>query len=439
MGAKEKIIGAVVVVAIVATMFIGASYWIGGLIEQGFQEGVQRASKFGFRVTLVDYERGLFGATARTEVVLPIGPENAPPIAFNHDIQYGRLPFLTPVARIHTELLLPSLSEVSDSAPSDGKAPFVVDTEISWKGAQHHRLASPKLDADLGDNQTRVAWTGFDGEIEVSSGQSQLEMKLDSGNLTLKEESGAVYNIEFEKLRANGKMNITDGVAGIETRLDADGIIVRAENKETIRNVGLTLLYENIDARLFSQAMQDEDESENDENAENAESEKEEKATLAMLLRHKPSFSIKNIGARWPEGEASGSFRIAYAGSDPDKFAPENDLSGDLQLSVPRAVVLRLLTAQIADEVADQHEDGEASEENIAIETKKEVETQFKSILDRGLMLEKTPGILTVDAHFQDNVLQINGQSESPEVLLELMPFPEFPEVLMELLRLIPF
>ena len=179
------------------------------------------------------------------------------------------------------------------------------------------------------------------------------------------------------------------------------------------------------------------DENDDDENAENAE--KEEKATLAILLQHKPSFSIKNIGARWPEGDASGSFRIAYVGSNPDKFVPESDLSGDLQLSVPRAVVLRLLNAQIADEVADQLEDGEASEENIAVETKKEVEKQFNSILERGLMLEKPPGTLSVDAHFQDNVLQLNGQSKPPEVLLELMPFPEFPEVLMELLSLIPF
>jgi uncharacterized protein YdgA (DUF945 family) len=373
-------------------------------------------------VTLVDYERGLFGATARTEVVLPIGPENAPPLAFNHDIQYG-LPFLAPVARIHTGLLLPAPSEISDSAPFDGKAPFVVETEVSWDGNQHHRLASPKFDAILGDNQTRVVWSGCDGEIKVSSDQAQLEIKLDSGNLTLKKESGAVYNIEFEKLRANGKMNFTDEVVGTETRLDADSITLRAENKETIRNVGLTLLYENIDARLLSQ-----DES---ENAESAESEKE-KVTFAM--RHKPSFSIKNIVAHWPEGDVSGSFRIAYVGSNPDKSAPENNLSGDLQLSVPRAVFLRLLTAQIFDEVVDLHEDGETSEEKIAIEAKEEVEKQFKSILKRSIMLEKTPGTLTVDAHFQDNVLQINGQSESPEVLVELIPFPEFPELLMTLL-----
>jgi uncharacterized protein YdgA (DUF945 family) len=423
MGAKEKIIGAVVVVAIVATMFIGASYWIGGLIEQGFQEGVQHASKLGPRVTLVDYERGIFGATARTE----IGSEDAPSIAFNHDIQYGHLPFLTPVARIHTEVLLPSLSEVPDGDPFDRKAPFVVDTEISWGGDQHHRLTSSKFDTDLGNNQTHVAWNGLDGEIEVSSGQLRLEMKLDSGTLTLKEESGAVYDIEFEKLRADGKMSITGGVAGIETKFDADSIVVKAEHKETIRNVGLTLLCENIDMRVLSQIMQNEDEDESTESAE-----KEDKAILAMLLQRKPSFSIKNIGASWPEGEASGSFRIAYVGSNPDKSAPENDLSGDLQLSVPRAVFLRLLNAQVADEVADQLQEGEVvSEESIAIETKQEVEKQFKSILERGIMLEKTPGTLTVDAHFQDNVLQVNGQSRP---LLELISF--FPE---ELLRLILF
>ncbi|MDR2244712.1 MAG: YdgA family protein, partial [Burkholderiales bacterium] len=68
MGTTKKIIGAVTLIALV--FIIGGSYWTGKGAEKTFRAGAAEIAKHGVWIKQIDYRRGLFSATARTEWAL---------------------------------------------------------------------------------------------------------------------------------------------------------------------------------------------------------------------------------------------------------------------------------------------------------------------------------------------------------------------------------
>jgi len=237
-----------------------------------------------------------------------------------------------------------------------------------------------------------------------------------------KGDSGVVRTIELDNFRVTADASVNDGALGTGLKFDADRITVEGEEKETVENPKLAFLWENIDAKAFDLTLQAMlDGREDNEQVE------------PMLLRRNPAFSIKEASARWPEGMVTGSFRIAYAGNGKDDglsmFGAPGDfqltlppaLSGDLQLEVPRALVIRHISSQASVEIADSLEDGEENEVNVEEETKKLVEKRLTAMLEKGIFVEKGE-TLTVEAHLRNGKLTINGKPQQIENLFELVP-----------------
>lgn len=457
-GTKEKIVGAIVVTAAVAT---GSSYWIGSQVEEGFRESVDWAARYGVTVSVVDYQRGFFGATARTDVVLQMASAEDPSVTeavtvpFIHNIRHGPLRALGVSARIHSEAQLAEegsahLNEMFGADPFEGKAPLVAKTVVGLGGRRHSRIVSPKFEAVMNEDQTKVFWDGLNGEIDFDSSLSHKKTNIVVGGLSFmrgdedifqtgritfksdmtlvkgfervytstkdfvlekfrfqgKSDSGAIRNVEFENFRFKGGMAVKDGALNMEIEFDADKMLVEGEAKETADNLKLVFLLENIDAKAYDDILQ----------AVLDGQEENEEAKMALLQR-KPVFSVKEASGRWPEGLATGSFRIAYDGDAKDPSAV--GLSGDLQLVLPRALVLRHLSSQVSVEITDSLEDGE--EVNVSEETTKQVDEQMAAMLEKGIFAEKGD-TLVVDAHFRSGELNINGKQQPIERLFELLP-----------------
>jgi len=481
-GTIEKVVGTVAVMAVILG---GGSYWTGSWVEQEFREGAAKATKQGaMTVNVVDYQRGVFGASARTDVVfmVPFGEDSSGAMSITvpviHSIRHGPLPALTAAARIHSEMqlteeILTRFSELFGADPFESKAPLTIDTVIGWGGEKRLHLVSPKFEALIKEDQTKVSWGGLNSEIVMSAGLTHQKGTLEIGGLsfikndddvfqigriTLKldaarserfefistgttsidlnklhfrgiADNGAVRGIEFENFRIKVDASIKEGALGSELKFDADKIIVEGRTKETIERPRLTFQLENIDAGAYEailQAMQktlgDQIEQEDEANQGQAMDTVLQEQIKVLLLRQ-PALSIKEMSAQWPEGVATGNFRIAYTGDGnphPDS-QPLSSLSGDLQLSVPRALVIRQMSARISEEVADALEDGEENEINVGKKTQEEVDKQMAAMLKNGLFAEKED-TLTVDARLRGSELNLNGKVQPLEILLGLLP-----------------
>ena len=468
-GTTEKIVGAVAVAAVVLG---GGSYWVGSQVEQGFRESVDWVARNGVTVSVVDYQRGVFGATARTDVVFQIPSAEDSSITESvtvpvvHSIRHGPLTTLTAAAHIHSEAQLTEdsiayLNELFGGDPFEGRAPLVFDTTIGWAGGRHSRIVSPKCEAIIKEDRTKVSWGGSDGEIAMDSGLTRQEMKvvinglsfirndedvfrlgrvtlksdmalvkgfervytgttsivLDKFHFRGKSENGAVRGVEFENFHVTGGTSVKDGALDMEIRFDADKIVTEGEAKEVVDNLKLAFLLENIDARAYDdilKAMYDQE----DQEQEMTEVLQEQ---IRDLLQRKPTLFIKDASARWPEGMVTGSFRVSYMGeANPDDLSISG-LSGDLQLVVPRALVIRHVNSQVSERIIDSLEDGEENQVNIEAETKEQVGKQIAALLKKGIFVEKGD-TLSVDAHFQKGELNLNGKPQPIEALFELLP-----------------
>lgn len=463
MSSVAKVVGVAVVAAVV---LVGASYWTGSKAEQAFLDAAARENQYGITVNVLEYKRGVFGATARTEVAFPA---EHPAFSFfapltlvlEHEITHGPLLTLTSVARIHTLLRLSGdsatqLDEIFGGDPFAGKAPMTIDTSIGWGGTLRNRIFSPAFEGTTKDgNEVKVSWGGIDGTLAVNAALTRLDAdityagfsmvkddnnRLQLGRITFKSDmskpdgyefvgsgtssvrmeqlvvrsssEGAAYDMENLEFKGNADVD-GDGLLKTEIRFSAGKIAIDGEPKETIENAALTLAYENIDAKAFDAITK----------SVRAQDGKTMKEQAAILLQRKPVIFIKDAFARWPEGETKLDFRLGYVGSgdlEKSPFAP-TDVDAELHLSLPRALAARLLSAQTYETVADNLEDGEASEENIQQLVKKQVDQQIADWAETGLLLDKD-GTLRADAQFRQGALDLNGKETPLETLWKILP-----------------
>ncbi|MDR2014931.1 MAG: YdgA family protein [Azoarcus sp.] len=390
-GTMEKIVGAT---ALTAVVVCGGSYWVGSQVEQEFRESVDWVSRQGVMVSVVDYQRGVFGATARTDVVFEASSDEdasnteSITVPVVHSIRHGPLSALAAAARIHSEVQLAQLTEDSIAQLNeifDGDLFFpVLDTVVGWAGGLRLQLALPKAD---------------------------------KFHFWKKRDNGEVRGIELENVHASVDVSMKDGLlsTGMVT-FDADRIIVKGEVNETIESPSLTFLLENIDIQIIDdpwQAIAD---------ILGEQEKKTQEKTATSWLQRKPAFTIKEAHARWPEGMVAGSFRVAHAGdANPDTDTPLGNISGDLQMVLPRALAIRHMSLQVSEDIADTLEGGEENEVNIEKETKEQVDKQMAGLLKDGIFVEKGD-TLSVDAHLLNGELNLNGEKRPVGILLELIP-----------------
>jgi len=447
---KKKIIGASVLAAVV---FIGGSYWAGKSTENTFRKSMEEMADYGVKVTLLEYRRGIFSATARTEWVLSRSGKVPLTLPFKHNIRHGPFLVLASAASIRSELM-PS-NELSallvDTLGGDsfiGKISLTVKSTFVGGGEHYIRIVSPKFEAYAGENRALLSWDGLDGKITMDSGLSKIRAKvvinglstteskddllrvnrvtlqtdmkkargyefvfLGASSLVLNklsyqgtdENTGAIRAYAFENARGETGTALKNGGLNIKIRAGADALVL-GNSKATIHKPGATFLFENIDAQVLeaiSRAAQ----------AQNGESEREQNSIFSLeehvqsFLKRKPAFSIKEVSAGWPEGATTGNFRFAYTGDGNFDLFSLADLAVDLQFSLPLAPINRLLEEQASQGYSE--------------ETRKQVEI-INSMINKGFLTEED-GVLSADASLNDGTLSLKGQPKSLEVLQELL------------------
>jgi uncharacterized protein YdgA (DUF945 family) len=442
-GRKEKTIGALVATAVI---LIGGSYWNGIRIEQSFRENVEWASNYGATVSVVDYQRGIFSASARTDWVFQMasGEEGAAttvPVTVSviHSIRHGPLPVLTAAAHIHSEAqLTEDNAEYLNEFFADDPLP-VLDAVIGWTGGLNLHFVSPKSETTIKNITFKSDATLVEGLKRVYTGTASV--MLDRFHFLGKSDNGAIRSVEIKNLRVTANASVKDGALGTWTvKLDTDKFVVEGEKKEIVDNLKLAFLLKNLDVKVVDALLQD-----------TPDDEESQEQTVMLLLQHKPAFAIEEVRARWPEGMVAGSFRIAYEGDgnlNPNAplapapaanlsadlyggdgnnlnfntpLAPIVSLSVDLQMTLPRALVIRHMSSQASEEITDTLEGGEENEVNVEKETKEQVSKQMATMLNDGVFVEKGD-TLSVDAHLRNGELNLNGRPEPLGVLFELIP-----------------
>jgi uncharacterized protein YdgA (DUF945 family) len=431
-----------------AVLFTGTSYWAGKSTEQAFRDGIEEMARYGIKVTLADYQRGVFSAKARTELALTHFGENPVMLSFNHSIRHGpMLPFAS-ASSIRSELkpaeeFSTLLVDAFGSDPFGGKPPLTVKTTVGWGGESSSRIVSPKFKAATKNNQVWLSWDGLDGEFMISSGHSRIKTnavmgglsigsgkdRFETGRATLQgdmakakgydtlfvgtsslaldkfsfhdtdEDTGATRAFAVEDVRGETGMALADGTLDIKIRFDSGKAVMDDKLETAIDKLGATFLYENIDAQALEAILQavlgHEDPF--------LVLEKQAEA----LMQREPAFSVTDISIGWPEGMIVGNFRIAYTGDgDLDQFSL-GDLAVDLQFDLPTEPINRLLKEQASRGYTE--------------ETREQV-AMINAMINRGVLVEKD-GVLSIDASLKGGALSLSGKPESLETLQELLEF----------------
>ncbi|MDR2209004.1 MAG: YdgA family protein [Azoarcus sp.] len=461
----KKIIGVISVAVLGGAIFVGGSYWAGISAEQQFHDNAKQFSQLGpmlsdqlsaqlgtelkldTKMTVIEYKRGIFGATARTEFVLgpSEGGEDSVTVPFNHDIRHGPILSFGSMAHVRSELVLPEkviadLVEKFGKDPFDGKAPLTVESTFSFLGGggADVRIISPKVEFEAED--TRISWGGLDGKITANSDISKFKSDLVMNDLSItktdpdrpsRQEQFQMerLTLKFDTEKPKGFQKLFVGTSSLaakklsfqgpdtaneirsfvlenayiktDTKLKSEEITINSKlgadtytfstdgkSKTTIDKPEVTFLFENLDASALDKVMQ----------AAQGQDEYALSSTvkqhLGDFLKRKPVFAIKNLRAGTPEGVTKGDFSIAYTGNgDPEKLSPTNlavDLEVDLKFSFPADLVSRL-----------GGEDGAAA---------------LLVLGSQGILVEKK-GILGLEASYKKGVLTLNGKETSLEDL----------------------
>ena len=444
---NKRIIGVTVLAAMV---FIGGSYWAGKSTENTFRKSMEEMAGYGAKVELLEYQRGIFSATARTEWVFSRSGKDQMALSFRHNIRHGPFLVLASAASIRSELM-PS-NELSalfvDTLGGDsfnGKISLTVKSTFGGGGEHYIRIVSPKFEAFSGEGKPLLSWDGLDGRITMDSGLSKIKMKavinglstveneedrLQVSRVTLQtdmkkargygfvfvgasslvlnkltyrgtdESTGAIRAFAFENARGETSTALKNGGLNIKIRAGADALVM-SDSKTTIQKPGATFQFENIDAQGLDAILR----ISLSQNGESGHSIFAHEEQVQSFLKRKPAFSIKEVSADWPEGVTTGNFRFAYTGDgNLDQFSLA-DMVVDLQFSLPIAPINRLLEEQAS--------------EGYSEETKKQVEI-INSMINKGFLTEED-GVLSADASLTDGTLNLKGQPKSLEVLQELL------------------
>ncbi|MBK8507151.1 MAG: DUF945 family protein [Candidatus Competibacteraceae bacterium] len=181
----NKLIGAIVVLLVLALGFAGASYWSGQKAEQWYREAVAEASKHpNLKITTTRYERGVFSSKAVTRYQLMMDknteldmPELS--VSTRDEIYHGPLPVagwgVPDVPMGFTGAVVrQTLDPESNSWTRElaklygGRDPLVAVAQVGSDGSSNTRITMPPLAAnEVGELQS-VNFGGLQGQFQIA-------------------------------------------------------------------------------------------------------------------------------------------------------------------------------------------------------------------------------------------------------------------------------
>lgn len=446
----------------VAVAVVGGSYVVGGHVESGFKDNVAAMNSGGLEVRIIDYRRGLFGAEAQTMWTLADGEESID-FSVNHHIDHGPLP-AGKAAQVRSVLILPRDYADTVGTALQGRAPLEVQTLVEWSGELLHRISSPDYKGKVGDGLD-LAWGGIRGELTVSADGLRAQGSIEAPALDVRDPDGSALVMErmvltLDSVRPQpyrfwtGPSSITldraafsvGGEAMFEVNalrigsmatLDGDvvnlsvdfGAAKAAGGGETIEDLTFALALERIDAGALDAIARIAEEAGNGAGGQEAQQARLMGGLmeqLPVLLSRSPSIEVKKVGARLAEGAAEFGARLTYTSQgEAGGIDPARDLAGNLRLSLPRALLLRLVDMQerqtILDYVAEM--EIEAEEQEIEDAVRAAVSERIAGMTGDGLLQEKD-GVLTTAMSYKDGGFEVNGRALQPGELRALgLPF----------------
>lgn len=445
---KKLVVGVVGAGVIAGVAALGCSYYVGGQIEQSLERATQEwSAQEGFSVSILQYERGIVGAKAKTQWSFEEEDEHVDIIA-THDITHG------PWARgqagsIDSFFELPEDSDPELQKALQGRAALQMLTRIGWKGQSEHTFTSPEITVNFADGSD-LSWSGLQAALSVSAERTAAKGWARMPALKLKSEDGSRLELQDTAMDFSGAMvpghSFWDGPANMKVgslrMFDPD-----SESSITLQGVALdsttTMREEMLDSSLkvnvahidapgyrtsdmqMHMSIKNIDAGWLDQfliwaqgNMQDETHRMELLRSLPVLLEHKPEISIERFAVRTPEGHSELSARLAYQGDNPKTFDPLTDVHGSLRASMPQALLKMLMAEKVRSDYAALLEQlgQNMTEQALQAEVDDGVQKRIQGLLSNDIVRAQGD-TFNAELEYSQGDIKLNGISTSLQKL----------------------
>ena len=208
----KKLVIAIVIILIGIVGWAGATYVVGGQVEQHYRDHIARFAQWGpVHMAVESYQRGFLSAQGRTllEIRVPVPADEEGEVAveslrliLEHQVSHGPLPMVTgsfslvpKLARIETRLVEASLVG-EDGVESDllVTLPWLAEiydvASISLSGRGRDQLVIPSIAQTIEEEQLSINWGGLQSDVAFAQDMSNLAGNVILSSLQLTADEG---------------------------------------------------------------------------------------------------------------------------------------------------------------------------------------------------------------------------------------------------------
>ena len=446
---KKWAIGVLSACTVAALGALALSYYSGGKIQTAFEHTAETwSTEDGLTVQLMEYDRGWLRSHAQT-IWSFAREEDSYDIRVTHDIVHGPWP-MGQAARITSRFELPQDSDPQLLQALQQRAMLEWVTTASWSGATRHTLSSPSFAVDFEDGSA-LPWGGLQGQWTLSASHDHaqgsvqmpaLRASVDDGSLLDMADAGVQFDARLPLGHSFWEGPLTFQLGGLTlaspqdlrpfklqqlrmestTRLSdqrvAMGLQAQLALLETpaysARDLAAEIQLQRIDAHWLDTWMR--------WAQTNGQDEAQTMAllhSLPDLLASQPELRIPRLSLQTPDGPATLSARLAYAGQQPDNFNPATDLEGHLSTQLPQSLVMQLLEARVRSDYLQLLEQlgHEMEEDQFQAAVNDGVGKRMKALIRQGVV-QRRGDMFGAELEFSQGGFKLNGQPQPLQMLM---------------------
>ncbi len=449
-------------IALVALAAVGLPYWFGMEAEKTYGAMLEQlSSSSGLQFTGKNYARGWFSSTAETVIRLP-----QIPIEFiaQHRISHGPLPLdrilegdwrVTPVqARIASQITLAAVGkqQLLNLPPLSTETTF----RLNGGGTMRAEMSPIKTTGAKGE---AIDWRGMSADMTFDRAWHKIRFDalMPSLTLTAPEQQGdmTLSNLSLHSDTQEGIAGYSFGDASLNVarlefgnaagRVGFKGFVLSSTARSAGDNVNLVIRYTHDEVQVAKERFgpgQLVIEARNLDAAALVKFKNEIDALtrgnlppaqagmivagkamelIAVLSKKAPEVEITQLSFKTREGEISGKGKFVLDGRKRDIARnPMQILTafiGDLELAIPAAVLKRLLTPQIRQDIAAYRQSGALTADDVAhlgpeamAEIVDRVFPQYLARNDFTRLLIEENGVYKLRLSIRQGQLLINGK-----------------------------
>lgn len=469
----KKIVLILVIILIGLAGWAGATYLIGGQVEQRYREGITLLEQWGpFRLTSESYERGFLSSRGRTllELSVPVPAEEKGEVetkflrlTLEHQLRHGPLPVgagMAPqLACIETRLVEASFGEggeLLEEMPWLDKVSL--QTNIGFDGGGRGRLLIPAFEKSVEEQQLTASWGGMKSDIKFSANLANLAGDIELSELKLTAKDGRLQwegaRAEFDFHEAfpmvylgryqadSGPLELTFDEPGKGRRnLRVEGFAVDSLASQsgetvdylqklkvaevTVDDAGygpgeLEVAARGLDGEVLSRYQQDMlgvyGQESLDPEVIGLQMMQVYLRLLSGLAEGSPEIEVSKLQFVTPKGNVSGSLWLKLHGETGqvpgDVAALLQKLEGQAQVAADENLVRTVLSGMVAQQLKNalrQQDLPLPTDEELAAMAGSQIEQQLESLIGQQF-IERSGGKLRCQAVLKGGELTVNGQ-----------------------------